>query len=51
MSFCQFSRYLDASFEMFKYLFMELRSYKKNGFLSQIYPKKVDHVLGAKRKA
>ena len=38
-------------FEMFKYLFMELRSDRKNGFLSQIYSKKVDHVPGAKRKA
>ena len=38
-------------FEMFKYLFMELRSDKKNGFLSQIYSQKVDHVPGAKRKA
>ena len=27
-------------FEMFKYLFMELRSDKKNGFLSQIYSQK-----------
>ena len=27
-------------FEMFKYLFMEMRSDKKNGFLSQIYSQK-----------
>ena len=27
-------------FEMFKYLFMELRSEKKNGFLSQTYSQK-----------
>ena len=36
-------------FEMFKYLFMELRSDRKNGFLSQIYSQKSGP--GAKRKA
>ena len=38
-------------FDMFKYLFMELRSDKRVVFCLMFTPKKVDHVPGAKRKA
>ena len=37
-------------FEMFKYLFMELRSDKKNGFLSQIYSQKSGPCTRSKAK-
>ena len=37
-------------FEMFKYLFMELRSDRKNGFLSQIYSQKSGPCTRSKTK-
>ena len=37
-------------FEMFKYLFIELRSDKKNGFMSQIYSERIGPCTRSKAK-